>query len=397
MRTGEKLFIVTGEASGDLHGAELAKALWKYDRSLQIIGMGGKMMEKAGVEIIFDNRKLGVMGLVEVLTRWKSVVQSYRVVCEYLRKNSIDLLILIDFPDFNLRIARVAQEHRIPVVYYIGPKVWAWRSGRVKLIAERIDHMLVIFPFEEEIYQNANVSCKYVGHPLMDQIPENLERTTLRKRYGLDVEKPVVALLPGSRRQEIRKILPVMLSAADKITKRIKGVNFILPVAPSVDWESVEEQSKQWPISIKLVPEEAAGVLASADAAMVASGTATLEAALVGTPMVIVYRVAWLTYMLARLVVQVKYVGLVNILAGRSVVPELLQGSATGRRIADEIVPLLKEKEARNQMKDALAEVVQMLGPAGGSMRAAKEIMDRLRRKDVLDGHGSLQEITGVS
>jgi lipid-A-disaccharide synthase len=391
------LMIVTGEASGDLHGAELARALWKLDRSLEILGMGGQRMEKAGVELVFDNRRLGVMGLVEVIKRWRWVARSYYSIRAWLKKGAIDLLVLIDSPDFNLRIARVARRYGIPVVYYIGPKIWAWRSGRVRTIAKRIQRMLVILPFEEEIYRKANVSCKFVGNPLLDEMPNDLDRKVLRRQYGLDPCSLVVALLPGSRRQEIKRILPVMLSASSQISKEVEGVNFVLPVAPSVEWQSVECETSRWPISIKLVPADAPRVLASADAAVVASGTATLEAALTGTPMVIVYKMAWLTYILARMFIRVRNIGLVNIVAGHRIVPELVQGAATGKTIANELVRLLKEKDLRQEMKKALERVSQRIGPPGASMRAAEEVLTLLHKTGVSGEYGTTSKTAKLS
>ena len=391
------LLIVTGEASGDLHGAELARALWKLDQSLQILGMGGQRMEKAGVKLVFDNRRLGVMGLVEVMKRWRWIVRSYRCICTWLKKGAIDLLVLIDSPDFNLRIARVARRHGIPVVYYIGPKIWAWRSGRIRTIAKRIQRMLVILPFEEEIYRKANVSCKFVGHPLLDEMPKDLDHKVLRRQYGLDPSSLVIALLPGSRQQEIERILPVMLSASSQISKQVEGVNFMLPVAPSIEWRSVERETSRWPISIKLIPADAPRVLASADAAIVTSGTATLEAALTGTPMVIVYKMAWLTYILARMFIRVRNIGLVNIVAGHRIVPELIQGAATGTTIANELMRLLKEKDLRQEMKKALSQVRQKIGPPGASMQAAEEVLTLLYKTGISGEYGTFSKTAKLS
>jgi lipid-A-disaccharide synthase len=391
------LLIVTGEASGDLHGAELARALWKLDQSLHILGMGGQRMEKAGVTLVFDNRRLGVMGLVEVMKHWRWVAKSYRCIRAWLKKGAIDLLVLIDSPDFNLRIARVAQRQGIPVMYYIGPKIWAWRSGRVKTIAKRIQRMLVIFPFEEEIYHKANVSCKFVGHPLLDEMPQDLDPMRLRRQYGLDPSGIVIALLPGSRQQEIKRILPVMLAASNLIAKEVEGVNFMLPVAPSVEWQSVERETSRWPLSIKLIPAEAPRILASADAAIVASGTATLEAALTGTPMVIVYKMAWLTYILARIFIRLRYIGLVNIVAGQCIAPELIQGAATGKTIANELMRLLKDKDLRKEMKKELAQIRHKIGPPGASLRAAEEVLTLLRKTEISEEYATLSKTAGLS
>lgn len=382
MTKSHTVLIVTGEASGDLHGAELARALWKHDRSLEILGMGGKRMQKAGVKLIFDNRRLGVMGLVEVIRRFRVVAEAYRTICEQLNGGRIRLVTLIDSPDFNLRVAAVAKRKGIPAVYYIGPKVWAWREGRVKTMARLIHRMLVIFPFEEKLYRQAGVACRFVGHPLLDEIPRDLDPVQLRRQYEIDPKGPVVALLPGSRPQEVLRLLPVMLSAAVEVAAQLPKVGFLLPVAPSIEQGIVAEEVGRWPLQVKLISGEAPRVLAASDAAIVASGTATLEAALMGTPMVIIYKMAWLTYLVARMLVKVRNVGLVNIVAGQRVVPELLQGAATAKRITKELMPLLMDETTRQQTKQALSQVSRQLGPPGASMRAAEEILEILKSMD---------------
>ena len=372
--------IITGEASGDLHGAELAQKLWRLDRSLKIQAMGGERMQKAGVRLVFDNRRLGIMGLVEVIRRWKTVKEAYQTVCNAIKKGDIDLLVLIDSPDFNFRVAAVAKEAGIPIVYYIGPKVWAWRPGRVETLGKLVDKMLVIFPFEEGLYRNAGIPCRFVGNPLLDELPNDLDPVFLRQKYGVEPGNTVVALLPGSRPQEIHHLLPVMLSAAKRLSKKIQDVSFLLPVASSVEWKKVSRMVKGRSLPIKLIAGETPQVLACSDAAVVASGTATLEAALVGTPMVVVYRMSWLTYLVARMMVQVQNVGLVNIVLGRQVSPELLQGAVSGRRICRELMKLLTDWTVRKETKRSLFEVSQKLGFPGASLRAAREVLGVLNK-----------------
>lgn len=378
------ILISTGEASGDLYGARLANQLWRNNRHLRIIGMGGERMEKAGVKILFDNRKLGVMGLVEVLFRWNVVAKAFQTFSTNLRSGKIDLLVLIDSPDFNLRIAKVAKEMKIPVVYYVGPKVWAWRPKRVDTISQLVDRMLVIFPFEESIYRQAGVRCSFVGHPLLDEIPQDQDPIFLRKLYGSDPQHLTVALLPGSRPQEVQRILPIMLSAAGFVSKKLGDVSFLIPIASSIDRLSIDREVERTSLSIKLVSGDAASVLACSDAAVVTSGTATLEAALVGTPMVVVYRMSWLTYILGRWLVKLKHVGLVNIIAGREVVPELLQGAATGKKIGLELVRLLTEWDFRKSIKKDYEEIVNKLGESGATFRSSREILDVLSEQEAL-------------
>ena len=376
------ILIVTGEASGDLHGAELARALRRLRPGLRLLGMGGERMKRAGVELIFDNRLLGVMGLVEVFRRWKTVLRAFEAVKQVLERRVVDLVVLIDSPDFNLRVARIAKRMGLPTVYYIGPKVWAWRPGRIKTIARWVDRMLVVFPFEEALYRAAGVPCEFVGHPLMDEIPRTLDRKDLRRRYGISEDAVVVALLPGSRQMEIDRLLDVMLEAFQRMRTDLPAVEGILPVAPSLSMSDVKrrlsERGRKIGETIRLISGDAPQALACADAAIIASGTATLEAAIVGTPMVVVYKVAWLTMLAARLLVRIRTAGLVNIVAGRKVAPELLQADASPEKIAEAVLHQLKNKTAAEEMKKSLDEVRQKLGPPGAAQRAAAGILKLL-------------------
>jgi lipid-A-disaccharide synthase len=373
------VLIVTGEASGDLHGAELARELRKQRPDLCLLGMGGEKMAQAGVELIFDNRQLGVMGLVEVLGRWRSVLAAFGAVREALEHRTVDLVVLIDSPDFNLRVARMAKRLNLPTVYYIGPKVWAWRPGRLKTVKKWVDRMLVIFPFEEALYQAAGVPCEFVGHPLMDEIPERFDRRALRRRYGIPDAAVVVALLPGSRRMEIDRLLDGMADAIERIRTEFPTVEAILPVAPSLSMAEVRQRlanrAGNAKPSIRLVSGDAPQVLACADFSIVASGTATLEAAVVGTPMIVVYKVARLTELVARLLVRIRIVGLVNIIAGRRVVPELLQSDATPEKMAEAVLDHLRNPMKIEEQKKALAEVRTKLGSPGAAQRAAVSIL----------------------
>lgn len=376
------VLIVTGEASGDLHGAELARALLKQQPNLRLIGMGGEKMSRAGVELIFDNRQLGVMGLVEVLGRWRTVLAAFGAVKEILEHQAVDLVVLIDSPDFNLRVARMAKRMHLPTVYYIGPKIWAWRPGRLKTAKKWVDRMLVIFLFEEALYQSAGVPCEFVGHPLMDEIPERLDRGELRRRYGIADDAVVIALLPGSRQMEIDRLLDRMADAIERIRIEFPTVEVILPVAPSLSMPKIRrrlaERAGKSGAPIRLVAGDAPQVLACADFSIVASGTATLEAAIVGTPMVVVYKVALLTELIARLLVKIRIVGLVNIIAGRRVAPELLQSDATPEKIAAVVLDHLRNPMKMEEQKKALEEVRQKLGLPGAARRAAASILKLL-------------------
>lgn len=375
------VLIVTGEASGDLHGAELARAIRQQESGVRLLGMGGDKMQQAGVDLIFDSRNLGVMGVVEVFSRWKSVLSAFGAIKGVLKRKIVDLVVLIDSPDFNLRVARMAKRMGVSTVYYIGPKVWAWRSGRIKTIKKWVDHVLVIFPFEEKYYRDAGVPCEFVGNPLMDEIPNSMDRDALRRQYGVPVEGPVIALLPGSRRMEIDRLLKIMVEAFGRIRAEFPMAAGVLPVAPTFSLSGLRGEAGgggEDSSGIRWISGEAPRVLACSDFAIVASGTATLEAAVVDTPMVIVYKVAPLTMLLARLLVKIRSAGLVNILAGRRVAPELLQSDATPEKIAATVLDFLNNPVRMKEQQKALEEVRRSLGGPGAARRAAAAILELL-------------------
>ncbi len=382
MKTQRTILIITGEASGDLHGAELARSLRRLRPDLRLVGMGGEKMNEAGVELIFDNRRLGVMGLVEVLKKWRILLRAFGAVKERLRNGDVDLVVLIDSPDFNLRVARLAKRMGLPTVYYIGPKVWAWRAGRIRTIARWVDRMLVIFPFEEPLYRDAGVPCEFVGHPLMDEIPAHLDRGELRRYFGIPSDAVVVALLPGSRAMEVDRLLDEMIGAMDRIRERLPSAVGVVPVAPSLCMDDFRQRLAGRSDAIRLISGEAPSVLACADSAIVASGTATLEAALVGTPLVIVYQVAWLSAFIARFMVRIENVGLVNILAGRTIVPELLQEEATAERIAQAVLSQLGDRSVMEEIRRGLDEVKRKMGSPGAAQRAAASILKVLSQSE---------------
>jgi lipid-A-disaccharide synthase len=375
---GRTILIVTGEASGDLHGAELARALRQQEPGVRLFGMGGERMQQAGVDLIFDNRELGVMGVVEVFGRWKSVLSAFGAVKGVLERKTVDLVVLVDSPDFNLRVARMAKRMGLSTVYYIGPKVWAWRSGRIKTVKKWVDRMLVIFPFEEKLYRDAGVPCEFVGNPLMDEIPVIQNRDAARRQFGLPTEGPVIAILPGSRRMEIDRLLKVMVEAFGRIRAEFPTAAGVVPVAPSFSLDGLRRKAGsagEDSSGIRWISGEAPRVLACSDFAIVASGTATLEAAVVDTPMVIIYKVAPLTMLLARLLVKIRTAGLVNILAGRRVAPEFLQSDATPEKIADTVLDFLRNPDRLQEQRRDLEEIRRILGGPGAARRAAADIL----------------------
>ncbi len=373
-----RILIVTGEASGDLHGANLARALKDLAPAVELIGIGGARMRQAGVEVVPGIPQLDVMGLIG-LSAIRALIRRVRAVRRVLRQERWDLVVLIDNPGLNLHFARIAKAAGHRVLYYIAPQIWAWRPGRMKWIQRRVDHVVVILPFEADLYRRAAVRCTFVGHPLLDDVAPAYDRTGLRERFGLDPSARVIGLLPGSRVAEVQSLLPVMLDAAAKLAATEPKTQFILAQASSIQDNLMQSLVRGSSVSVIVVPEQASEVMAASDLLFVASGTATLQAALIGTPLILLYRTTWLTYRLARWLIRVKWIGLVNLVAGRTVVPELIQQDATAERVCEEALKLLNDRTAYNDMKQALAKVRGSLGEPGGSRRAAEVVLSECR------------------
>jgi len=358
--------IVAGEASGDLHGSKLVKAMRERDETLIFCGIGGQALKDAGVTIVVDASKLSVVGITEVFSKIPSLFKGMSIIKKRLQTMHPDLLILIDFPEFNLHVASAAKKLNIPVLYYISPQIWAWRPGRVKKIGKRIDHVAVILPFEAAYYKKYNIPATFVGHPLLDT--DVTPQGAALKRPSADV--PVVGLLPGSRDREIMRHLPVMLDAA----------GLLVSLAPSVEKQFVEQivrQHHQAPLvelkagSVKKIFENSHLVVAS-------SGTVTLESAIFGTPMVIIYKVSPFTYLLGRMLVKVRHIGLVNLIAEREIVPELIQHAASPSRIADTVSGMLNDASGLEKIKQELLGTVDTLGGPGATQRVTDIAMDML-------------------
>ncbi|HEU4401987.1 MAG TPA: lipid-A-disaccharide synthase [Candidatus Polarisedimenticolia bacterium] len=387
------VLIVAGEASGDLYGGLLMRAMGAagalpagYAGPPRFLGIGGPAMRAAGLAPLGDAGVMGVTGLLEVLGSLRVIWRAYREACRALERphGRPDLVLLIDYPDFNLRLARRAKKAGVPVLYFVSPQIWAWRKGRVRQIAGVVDRMLVILPFEEEIYRRAGVPVEFVGHPLLDLVrPERDRRQTLAP-LGLDPRRTTVALLPGSRHNELRAHLPPMLAAAGILKREFRDLQFVLPVAPTLGREEVErivrDLAADDPTLIRpvLVVDGSYDAVGAADAAIVASGTATLETALLGVPMVIVYRMNPLTYALARLASDVPHVGMANLIAGERLVPELVQGDCRGAAIARELRRILTDPAAAESMRRGLAGVRARLGRPGAIGRAAAAAWDMI-------------------
>ena len=373
-----RILIVTGEASGDLHGALLAKAIMALDPTAQLVGIGGPGMRAAGVTLVPGVPQLDVMGLIG-LSAIPAMVQRVRAIRRVLKAEAWDLVVLIDNPGLNFHFARVAKAAGRRVLYYIAPQVWAWRPGRMKWIQRRVDHVVVILPFEPELYRRAGVRCTFVGHPLLDTVAPHYDRAKLRAEFGLNESDRVVGLLPGSRVSEVEMLLPVLLKAAAQLVVAEPGTQFILAQASSIDDNLIQALLQHSPVPVHVVQDQASEVMALSDVLFIASGTATLQAAVVGTPMVLLYKTSPLTYRLARWLINVKWIGLVNLVAGRSIVPELIQDEATDERLCQEGLHLLRDPSAYNDMKEGLRQVRQSLGEPGASSRAAQVALSECR------------------
>jgi lipid-A-disaccharide synthase len=375
----KKIMIMSGEASGDLHGANLAREIGKLDPSLALYGVGSKRMRESGVRMLADASEISVVGITAVLTHIGAIYRVYAKLKRFLRDEKPDLLILIDFPDFNILLGKTARKLGIPVLYYISPQVWVWRKGRIKTIARLVRAMIVVFPFEVPLYEKAGVDVRFVGHPLTDIVQSKLTPAQARTEIGLDAARRTVALLPGSRNSEIEHLLPDMLAAATILSSRFPDLQFVLPVAPTLDRSSVSGFVERSGVPVRLVEGRAYDTLRASDAAIVASGTATLETGLMAVPMVIVYRISALNYfILTKLVRGVKDVGLVNIVAGRRIVPELVQKDSTPQNMADAVSAMLNDPVYYKRVRSDLFAIRARLGEGGASARAAAVVKEVL-------------------
>ncbi len=369
--------IIAGEASGDHHGARLVRAMQARSGDLFFCGIGGQALKAAGVRILVNAASLSVVGVTEVLAKLPNLIKGLTLVKRLLKSLRPDLLILIDFPDFNLHCASVAQKLGIPVLYYISPQVWAWRSGRVKKIQRLVDHMAVILPFEADYYRDHQVPVTFVGHPLLD----NQATVSLQPRH-LPKQAALVGLLPGSRDTEIARHLPVMLKAADALARRMPQLKFMVSLAPTVDRDSLVSLMAQHRgrAACELVAGGIEPVLTQCDFAVVASGTVSLEAAIFGVPMIIIYKLSPLSYRLGRLLIRVRHIGLINLIAGRSIVPELIQDEASPEKIAAVVSDMLGDRAGLEKMQIELAASVARLGGPGASGRTADIALGMLKR-----------------
>jgi lipid-A-disaccharide synthase len=369
--------VVAGETSGDFHGAHLVRAMREADPALCFWGIGGSRLRSEGMEILVDAQELSVVGITEAFAKVPKVLSAFGLLKERFAAAPPDLLVLIDFPDFNLRVAKLAKRRDIPVLYYISPQLWAWRSGRINTIRRYVDRMAVILPFEKSFYESRNVAADFVGHPLLDYYGET-DAPAEEPAAGL-----TIGILPGSRRGEIEKNLPVMLAAAARIREALPEARFLVSVAPGMDAEWMERWLR--PYTPELRVDRAAGevreVFEKSVLILAASGTVTLETAIFGVPMIIIYRISPLSYVLGKALVNVEHIGLVNLIAGERVVPEFIQEAANPSAVAGEAIALIKDEKRRGQTRKKLRSVRRLLGSPGAAERTAAIAFEILHQK----------------
>lgn len=366
-----RIMISAGEASGDVHAAALTREILKLDPTAQVYGMGGDGLRAAGGEVLFDIKDHGVMGLVEILRKLPALFRLCSEFAEVMDKRRPDCLVIIDYPGFNMRLAKVARAKGIPVISFIAPSAWAWRKGRAKNVAKLVNKVAAIFPFEYEVYKEAGADVEFMGHPLVDIVKPSLTREAAAAKAGKHEGRPLVLLLPGSRLQEIQRLLPTMLAAAKLMVKADPALEFAMPRASTIPRALLEEELDRAGIHVNIIEGNNYDVMSIADVALAASGTVTLEAALCGLPSVIVYKTAPLTAFIIRRLLNIADIGLPNIVAGRHIFPELLQEDATPEKMAVEVLHLLEPAVHAQALTD-LADVKKRLGEPGAVRRVAE-------------------------
>lgn len=375
------LMLVAGERSGEVYAAELAKSLRARLEGVEFFGCGGEAMRRAGVETVVDAHQLSMAGITEVIAGLPRARRAFHALLAEVDRRRPSLAVLVDFPDFNLRLAKELKKRNVRVVYFVSPQVWAWRRGRMKQIKARVDKMLCLFDFEEALYRQAGIPVEWVGHPLLELVRPHQTRPEFFAQVDLDPAVPTVALLPGSREKEVSANLPRMLDAATLLTLH-RPLQFVVAVAPTLNAEWLEHTLCECYVgraAVRIARHATYDALQHADVAVVASGTATLEAALRERPMVVVYRVSALTWLMGKLLVKVPYYSMVNILAGKAVVPELMQNDFTAARVASQVEYLLDHAEAREEMVKAFRALRPRLGPGGAIERAAAAVLEVLQ------------------
>ena len=373
------ILIIAGEVSGDHHGERLVRQLSLLQPELHFVGIGGTSMRDAGVELLHTIDELAVLGLVEVIRHYPAIRTVFYDCVRYAREHRPDAVILIDYPGFNIRFAKQMKKLGIPVIYYISPQVWAWGRHRRKTIAQRVDKMLVFFDFEKDFYADTGLDVTFVGHPLVESVEPELDKETFFAKNGITYDKPLVGLLPGSRKNEILNILPVMIEGAYILSQKRPDIQFVLPIGPAVPKDKIDEilqtthrdKIKQLRLAYAQVHE----TMAYSDMVMIASGTATLETACFATPMAIIYKLNFITYLLGRMLIRIPYIGLVNVVARKKIIPEFIQHEACPVKIAECVLEHLNDKQLMQTTRQELKQIRQKLGEPGAVRRAAEAIV----------------------
>lgn len=374
----KRILLTAAEVSGDLHAANLVGAIKRIDADIEFVGIGGEKMRQAGVDVRATTVHMGTVGIWEGLKYYPSFLRIEKQIKKMLREEPPDLLVLINSRDFNLRIARLAKKRGIPIIYYIAPPAWAWPDWATKRTARDITKVMAIFPFEAELYRKVGADVIFVGHPLVGVAGPTLSKSEAYKKFNLTSSHPIIGLLPGSRAYEIDSLLPMMLRAAAKIKRSLKDVQFLLPVATSIFEKKISRMVRRSGIEVKLINNNVYDLMSVSDLVITASGTATLEAACLATPMIVVYKTSLSTWILGHILIKFPYVSLPNILAGKRIVPELLQFRATSNRLANLTLSLWEDSQKLEQMKIELNKVTRKLGEPGAIERAAQVVVESL-------------------
>lgn len=370
--------LAAGEASGDLHGSNLVKAVSRIDPSVRFYGMGGERLKSAGMELLFDLEHMAVMGVSEVFSGLGRVLSTLRALKKSLKEERPSALVLIDYPDFNLMLAKAAYKLGIPVFYYICPQIWAWRTGRIKKMEKYVERRVVVFPFEVDFYKKHGVQADFVGHPLLDIMEKPKSKWDAKAELGLDDDRKTLLLMPGSRKHVVDVLLPTMLEAAEILIREDGDLSVILAQADTMSRDYLESFTSKWNFDVNIVNGKSHLLQNAADAALVASGTSTLETALMATPMVVIYKLSRFSFMLGKLLVSTEHVAMANLIAGDRVVPELLQDAAEPRAIASELKSMLYDPAVNEKIISGLSSIRRRLGEPGASGRAAELLLDMI-------------------
>lgn len=374
--------LVAGEVSGDLHGAHLVEAIQKIDPEIEFFGIGGEGLRRRGMRLLHHAHALSVVGITEVILKLGTIFKAFRKLKASMEREKPDLIVLIDFPEFNLRLARIAHQKGIPVLYYISPQIWAWRPERIKLIAEWVRKMVVFLPFEVPLYESAGVDVEWVGHPLLDIVKPILSKEEAFRKFGLDPKRKTIGLLPGSRTHEVKRLLPPLLASTRLLQKGIPELQFVIPLAPNMSRKDLSPWIRKFP-SVNIIEGLTYDAMNLSDLLITASGTATLEAAILGKPMVIIYKVSLLSYWVGRTLIRVDHIGLVNLVAGREIAPELIQREVTPERIAQEVLRILGDPALYRKTVSSMQEVKKNLGKPDAPERAARIVLSLLDDRKV--------------